>query len=487
MSDSPRHAPYALTFAVLTVAVMSFTLTQSMTVPMLPVLQEEVGASQSAASWIITAQLLSAAVATPIVGRLGDAWGKGRMLMFALGCLAVGSLIAAAATSLGVLVLARVMQGIAGGVVPLAFGVVRDEFPEHRRVWAISIFSSLLAVGFGVGIVIAGPLVDLVGYHWMFVVPAVVAGTAAIAAGLAIPPSRVRTEGGVNVVSALLLGAWLTAALLSVSQAPSWGWGSARVLGLLAVACVVMVLWGVSETKSAVPLIDLTMMRSRPVWTVNLVALFVGFAMYASFGFVPQLVQTPTASGYGLGFTVTQAGLVMLPGAVTSFVAGLASTPLARRFGPKPMVILACLVAAAGLGSTAMFHAAWWQVSLGIAVSSLGVGLVFALLANLIVAAVPPEQTGVASGMNANLRTIGGAIGSAVTASIVTAHLLPGGYPRALGYSVAFAVMSLMMVIAAVAAVLIPTVSEQDLEAEIDDETWHRETWEPDRTARCTT
>ena len=456
MLRSTRRAPFGLTFAVLAVSVASFSLLQSMTVPTLPLLQEELGADQAAASWIITAQLLAAAVATPIIGRLGDALGKNRVLVVAVGSLAVGSLVAALATSIEVLIAARVVQGIGGGVIPLAFGIARDEFPPHRRASAISIISSLLAVGFGVGIVIAGPIVDVVGLHWLFVIPAVVSALAAVAAAVVIPASPVRAAGGVSILPALLLAGWLTSLLLAVSQAPTWGWLSWEVLGLLALAAVLTAAWVRSEQRAKAPVIDLVMMRRRPVWTTNLVALLVGFSMYSSFGFVPQLLQTPTSTGYGLGATVTQAGLVMLPGATMTFLMGLVATPLSRRFAPKALVVAACAVAAAGMTLTAAWHDAFWHVAVGVGVTSLGIGLAFSMLANLIVAAVPPEQTGVATGMNANLRTVGGAVGSAVATSIVTAHLLADGYASETGYTVTFVLLAVVMLAAALAGLLVP-------------------------------
>lgn len=453
-ADRPA-APFALVFAVLAVSVMSFTLLQSMTVPALPLLQAELGSDQGTAAWVVTAQLLAAAVATPIVGRLGDAFGKNRVLVAALLSLAVGAALAAVATSMTVLIGARVVQGIGGGIVPLAFGIARDEFPEHRRNSAISVISSLLAVGFGAGILVAGPLVEVLNYHWLFILPAIVAGLAALAASLVIPPSPSRSIGGVSFLPAVLMAGWLTALLLAVSQAPDWGWTSAPVLGLVVAAAVVCWGWVAAERVARAPVVDLTMMRRRPVWTTNLVALLVGFSMYATFAFVPQLVQTPTESGYGLGASVSQAGLIMLPAASCSFLMGLLASPLARRFGAKPLVVAACLVGCVGTGGVALFHDRAWQVGLFVGVNSLGIGLAFALLATLIVAAVPAHQTGVATGMNANLRTVGGAIGTAVATSIVTAQALPGGFPAEAGYRITFLVQASMLVVAAGAALLV--------------------------------
>ncbi|EFQ84436.1 transporter, major facilitator family protein [Aeromicrobium marinum DSM 15272] len=451
-----RRTHPGVVFAVLAASVMSFSLLQSMSVPTLPLVQEQFGASQAQASWIVTAQLLAASIATPIIGRLGDAYGKNRMLVFAVAALAVGALVAAVAPTIEVMIAARVIQGIGGGVIPLAFGIIRDEMPEHRRSSAISVTSSLLAVGFGVGIVVAGPLIDLIGLHWLFVPPAVVAGGAALAAALVIPTSPVRATGGVSIAPAVLLAGWLSCLLLAVSQGPTWGWTSPAVLGFAVAGVVVLLGWVRAENTARAPVIDLRMMRLKAVWTTHLVALLVGFSMYASFGFTPQLLQTPTASGYGLGLTVTQAGLVMLPAAAATFVMGLVATPLSRRIDPRLLVVAACGISSTGMALTATWHDAAWHVAVGVGITSVGIGLVFALLANLIVAAVPAEQTGVATGMNANLRTMGGAVGAAVATSIVTATVQPSGFATETGYVVTFAVLSAVMLLAALAGLLVP-------------------------------
>lgn len=466
---------YWVTFAVLTVSVGSFALMQSMTVPVLTQIEAELGTDQTTVTWVLTAYLLSASVFTPIVGRLGDAYGKQRMMVFSLSALAVGSLVAALAPNIGVMVLARVVQGVGGGAVPLAFGIIRDEFPAQKVAGAVSVVSSLMAVGFGLGIVMAGPIVTGLGYHWLFWLPFIVTSVAALVAFFVVPESPVRTPGRIPVTPAILLSGWLVALLLSLSQAPKWGWGSVEVIGLLVLAVVLAVAWVVIELRADVPLIDMEMMRLRGVWTTNLVALLLGVGMYASFAFLPQFIQTPREAGYGFGATVTESGLLMLPLAVGSFITGLIATPLARRIGPKTVVVLAALIAAAGMFMSAFRHDTRLDILIAVGLMGFGVGMAFACLTNLIIAAVSPQQTGVASGMNANIRTIGGAVGSSVMGSIVTAHVLPGGFPTAADYTRGFLVLGGVLVVAAIAALAIPSVSERRLERKLEQERTTRE------------
>jgi EmrB/QacA subfamily drug resistance transporter len=468
--SSTRRTHYWLTFAVLAVAVSSYSLMQSLTIPVLSEIERELNTDQNTVTWVLTAYLLSASVFTPIMGRLGDAFGKERLLVFSLVALAAGSLLAALASSIGVLIVARIIQGVGGGVLPLAFGIIRDEFPHHKVGGAVSVVSSLLAVGFGAGIVLAGPIVSGLGYHWLFWLPFIVTSIAAVASIVFVPESPVRTPGRISVLPAVLLSSWLVALLLALSEAPKWGWGSGRTIGLLVLAAVLVVAWIRVEQRAAVPLIDMHMMRLPGVWTTNLVALLVGVGMYASFGFTPQFIQTPSASGYGFGSSVTESGLLMLPSAVATFVTGLVAASIARRVGPKVVVVFGSAVAAGGMFMLAYFHDTKTEIAVSNGITGVGIGLAFACLAGLIVGAVPPEQTGVASGMNANIRTIGGSVGTAVMASIVTAHFLPSGFPKEIGYTAGFAVLGGALLLAAIAGLAIPTTSAEQLEEQLEQE-----------------
>ena len=451
-----RRSHYRLTFAVLAVSAASFALLQSLVIPVLGRIQTELGTSQTTVTWVLTAYLLSASVFTPIVGRIGDRVGKEKVLVATLLILCLGSLIAGLASSVLVMVIARSIQGAGGGVLPLTFGIIRDEFPDAKIPGAVGFMASLLAIGGGVGTTLGGPIVNTLGYHWLFWLPMIVTGAAAVAAYYVIPESPVRAEGRISVLPAVLLSGWLVSLLLAVTQGQAWGWTSDRVLALLAATAALSILWIVVESRASSPLIDLRMMRLPAVWTANLVALLLGFAMYACFAFLPQLAQTPTSAGYGFGATVTQSGLILLPGSVMMFVVSSLAPKAVRIYGAKSVVVLGCLIISASMTSFALLHNEKWQVHSAYAVLGSGMGLVFACLANLIVAAVPAHQTGVASGMNANIRTIGGAVGSAVMACVVTAGAPTGGMPHEVGYTRGFLMLAAAMLGAAVVALAIP-------------------------------
>ncbi len=472
MTDSSR-VHYRATFVVLAASVAAFALLQSLVVPVLSTLQEDLNTTQNTVTWVLTAYLLSASIFTPIMGRVGDMVGKERVLVATLVALSLGSLLAALATNVAVMIVARVIQGIGGGVVPLSFGIIRDEFPREKVSGAVGVIASLAAVGAGLGIVVAGPIVDALNYHWLFWIPMIMTVLAAVATHFLVPESPVRSAGRISWLPAVLLSAWLVALLLALSQAPTWGWGSARVIGLLVAAVVLALGWVAAERRAATPLIDLQMMQLRPVWTNNLVALLIGVGMYGVFAFLPEFVQTPTDTGYGLGASITQSGLILLPSAITMFFVGLFAGRLARMLGGRTVVIAGCLIGAVSMAILAFAHEEKWELYLATAIMGVGFGLAFAAMSSLIVSAVPAEQTGVASGMNANIRTIGGSIGAALMASIVTAQLEPSGLPKEIGYTVGFAMLTVALIAAAAAAVFIPsTPGPRDLP---DDEPSHAE------------
>src|ERR1700712_3571940 len=294
-----------VTFAVLATGVMACAGMQSRVTPVLPTLQHDLHTTQNTVTWVLTANLLSASIFTPIFGRVGDKVGKKKMFVWALVALVIGSAIGGLATSINVMIVARVIQGIGGGVLPLAFGIIRDEFPKEKVSGAVGLAAALTAVGGGLGIVLAGPIVDALNYHWLFWIPMIVVSIAAVAAAIVIPESRVRTPGPISVIGGLLLAGWLVCLLLAVSEGSEWGWGSGKTLGLIAVSIVIAIFWYRSESRSKAPLIDMQMMRLPAVWTTNLVALLFGAGMYAAFAFLPGFVQANRSQvGYGFNASV---------------------------------------------------------------------------------------------------------------------------------------------------------------------------------------
>jgi EmrB/QacA subfamily drug resistance transporter len=461
-----KQGHHQLTFAVLCAGVGAYALLQSLVIPVLTTIQAQLHTSQDTATWVLTAYLLSASICTPVLGRVGDIYGKERVFVITLGALAAGSVMAALAPDIGIMIVARVIQGVAGGIIPVAFGIIRDEFPPGKVAGAIGSLASLTAVGAGLGIVLAGPIVNALGWRWLFWLPMIVTVLAAVLAVLLIPESPVRSPGKISWLPAGLLSAWLIALLVALSEAPVWGWGSPRVIGLLAGGVVIAALWILAELRAQTPLIDMTMMRLPAVWTNNLVSLLLGVGMYAMFAFLPEFVQTPRAlAGYGFTASITVSGLLLLPSSVTMFITGQYAGRLAARLGGKVPVVAGSVIGTAAMAMLAFVHQQEWEVAVATGLVGVGFGFTYSAMSALVVAAVPASQTGVATGMNANIRTIGGSIGSAAMASIVTSHLEKTGLPAESGYTTGFAALAGGLVLAVVAGLLIPAPRQGETEA----------------------
>ncbi|MFI7609578.1 MFS transporter [Micromonospora sp. NPDC049366] len=437
-------------------AVFSFAVLQSLINPVLPALQEELDTSPTLVAWIVTAFLLSASVSTPVAGRLGDRYGRDRVLVVSLAALTAGAVLSAVAPGIELMLAGRVLQGFGGGVLPLAFGIIRDEIPEDKAPSAIGFVAALAAVGGGAGMVLAGPLTNALGLRSLFWIPAALTAAAAAAARAIVPPSSSRSPTPISWLATVLLAGWLVGLLVPLSQASNWGWRSPAVLVPLTAAVLLAVTWFKVEKVSERPLVDMRMMRLPAVWTTNLVSLLFGVGLFAVMAFLPVFVQTAPEVGYGFGASVTEAGLVLLPMTVTMFFAGLASAPLVRRFGARLVLIAASALYTTAIAMLAFSHDSRWQVPLALALLGGSLGTGFSTMATVIVTAVRPEQTGVANGVTANVRTIGGSLGVALMTAIVGANTPTGGLPAEEGYTYGFAALGITGVAALGVATLLP-------------------------------
>src|SRR5437764_8511623 len=463
VAEGRQH--YNITLAILTLAGIAYALQQTMVIPALPTLQRDLHTTTTWVTWVLTVYLLVASVATPLLGRLGDQYGKERLLVISLAIFLAGSIGAAAAWNIWSLIAWRALQGAGAAVFPLSYGIIRDEFPREKVGVAIGLVSAVFGIGGGFGIVLSGLIVDNLSWRWLFVVGAANIAAALVLVQRFIPESPIKSPSRVDVLGATLLAGGLVALLVALTEGESWGWTSTRILLLFAAAAVLFCAWGLAELRVAEPMVDMRMLAVRQVLFTNLTALVSGFAMFGTFVLVPNFVETPhgLASSvqrlvhFRFDASVTKAGLYLLPSSFALLFSGPIAGLIGRRVSSKwPLAAGLGLVSLAA-ASLALFHDRSWHILTAMFVLGIGIAFAFAAMATLITEAVRPTETGVATGMNTVMRTVGGVIGGQVGAALLAAHTVRGtaGVPSVVGFEIAFAIGAVAALVGTVFAVFV--------------------------------
>ncbi|MEY9872165.1 putative MFS family arabinose efflux permease [Streptacidiphilus sp. MAP12-33] len=448
--DRPTPAGRAV-LGVLAFAGVAATLVQTSIVPLLPALPRLTHASPTQVGWLVTVTLLAGAVATPLLGRAGDQFGRRRMMLLSLALLTLGSVACALTSDITLLVAARAVQGAGAGVIPLAISLLRARLPAERVGSGVALMSSTVGIGAALGLPLAALLVQRFDWHWMFWATSAVAAAALAGVARVVPEDRPSAARGVRFdwLGAIGLSTALTALLLALSQGAAWGWTSAGVLGSAGAAVLVSALWSRRQLRTEQPLVDLRLTTARSVLLPHLAALLAGFSFYANSLVTVQLVQEPRSTGFGLGLSVAEAGLCLLPTGLVMVVFAPVSARFSRARGPKATVALGSAVITLGYLLRIADSRALWAVLLGAAVVSVGTALVYSALPLLVMAAVPAADTAAANGINVLMRTIGQALCSAAVA-----QALSGGTLR--GYQTAFALAGAVALVACAGSALLP-------------------------------
>ncbi|MGY1750796.1 MFS transporter [Modestobacter sp. SYSU DS0511] len=429
-SAPPALVPVLIYLAML-VAVIS-----SLGAPLIPAIAEANDVSVTSAQWALTVTLVVGAVASPVIGRLGDGRHRRTVVLVVLSVVVLGSVLAALPLGLGWLIAGRALQGLGLAVTPLAIATARSALPPDRARSTAAALSVTVAAGLGLGYPLTGLIAEVGGVHAAFWFGAVASAVALVAAAVVYPRPPATAGRHLDLLGAALLGVGLTAGLLALGEGEDWGWTSPAVLGLVALSLAALAGWAVWQLHADAPLVDLRLARGRTAATAHVGALLIGLANYLLLSSVPRLAQTPESTGYGFGSSIVVAGLILLPFSVASFAAGWVARPLDRLVGARWVLPIGALVLAVGELLVGFARTDLWQLFAAMAVAGLGVGTTFAALPGLIVTAVPAGETGSAMGLNQVMRYIGFAVGSALSATVLEIATPAGAaYPTTGGYT----------------------------------------------------
>lgn len=441
---------------------------QTLIVPLIPELPTMLNTSASNASWAITATLLAGAVVTPIGGRLGDMFGKRRILLLSLMSMVVGSALCALTDSLTIVVAGRALQGLAMGAIPLGISLMRDLLPPQRMGSAVATMSATMGVGGAIGLPLAAFIAQSSNWHVLFWVAAGLGLVCLVLVWLLLPVSPAGIPAKFDTIGAVGLAVGLSALLIPITKGGDWGWGSLPTIGLFAFALITLLAWGFYQLRVEAPLVDLRVSIKPQVLFTNLASVMIGFAMYGMSLIYPQLLMAPAGTGYGLGQSMIMTGLVLAPGGLVMMAISPVSARLSARRGPKTTLIVGAVVIAAGYAVALLLNTEVWQVMVSSMIVSAGVGLAFAAMPALIMGAVPVTETGAANGLNSLMRSIGTSTSAAVMSVVLasmTMDLGPVQLPTLDAFRVTFTIAIGAAVLAGLLTIFVPSRAKALAEA----------------------
>lgn len=427
VTDLAPRSRALVTVIVLCLGGMSVSLTQTLVVPIQGELPRLLHTSPSNAGWVVTITLLAAAVSMPISGRIGDIVGKQRVLVATAGALVVGSLVCAMSNSLLPMLTGRALQGVAMGFIPVGIALMREVTPPHITNTAIAAMSATLGVGAAIGLPLSAWVAQTFSWHALFWMSAILSGLIVLGVVVLVPHVRDAVGGSVDFVGAVGLALGLVGILVGVSKGHEWGWTSGRTLASIGGGVVVALVWARYELGKREPLVDLRISAQRPVLLTNLAATAVGFGMMAQSVVIPQLLQLPTSTGFGLGQSLLETGLWMAPGGLVMMAFAPLSSRLMTRIGARLTLMIGATVLGCGYLVGFFLMDAPWQMLISTCVASAGVGIGYAAMPTLIMGSVAITQAGAAVGVNALMRAIGTTSAAAVMATVLASSAASSG------------------------------------------------------------
>ena len=432
-SAEPRLLVPSLMFVALVVAAIG-----SLGAPLITSVATTFHVSLDSAQWTLTITLLSGALATPLLGRLGAGSRRRETILATLGVVVAGSALTVLPLPFAWLLVGRAAQGVGLGLTALMMGVARDHLPEARSAPTIALVSVASTIGIGIGYPLAGLLTDLGGVRAAYGLGLFVTAVAFLAAWRSMPMSPGGRSAHVDVTGALLLAGGLFLVLFLASETSLWSRHLSLAVVLSVAAVLLLCVWTASELRSKAPLVDVRAVRHPAVAGANIAMLVGGIGMYLLLTLITRFAQTPQGAGYGFGLTTFVAGLVLVPFSALGFVAGKLTPRVRARIG-APFLLAGSAVVV--LGAFVLFAAARSNLAelfVAMGVLGFGVGSFSAAMPGVILAITPQRETSSAMSFNQVVRSVGFSLGSALGGLVLaagtdTGHLFPtdGAYTTA--------------------------------------------------------
>lgn len=428
----------------------------TLVVPIQAQLPELLNAPREATAWVVTITLLTSAVVTPIAGRLGDLFGKRKVILVLLLALIAGNILAAASTGLTMLLVGRALQGLMSGVIPLGIAVLRDHLPAKRVGGAVALISASFGFGAALGLPISAFIAETLDWHALFWTASVLGAVLLILVALIVPKDTEFARGSFDYIGAAGLSVGLSGLMVAVAQGNAWGWTSPATLLLGVGGIVVLVAWGTFELRLKDPVVDLRVAARPAVLMTNLASVALGFAFFSSQVLFPQLLQLPTSTGIGLGQSLISIGLILAPAGLVQVAMAPVAARLNRNVGGRSTMVVSVVIIAFAYALALLASTEIWQILAANALVGAGIGIGFASMPLLIMGAVEPTETGAANGLNSLMRSLGTGSAAAVMGAILAASGTGHSAPTADGFQLGYIVALSATVIAGVLTLCIP-------------------------------
>ncbi|MDH3047557.1 MFS transporter [Gordonia alkanivorans] len=429
-----RRSPTTI-IVILTLVEIISAFETSMVYATVPTIIKDFDSDASTVGWAITAFLLVAAASAAVCGRLGDMFGRERVLVVLLVGAIVGSLISAIGDSVTWIVVGRAIQGVAGAILPLLIGMAREHLPQDKVPVAVAMISgSAIAAGAGSAYV-AGVVIDHASWHLLFIIAAIYAAFTLALVLFALPwKIPAGTTKKIDYIGTIAFAPAIAGILLAVNKAQTWGWTDTKTIGLLTAGIVVLVLWVMWELRVTDPIATVRLFTKRKVTLTMLITFMLAAGPFGIAPMInPIILQSPETGAFGVGMSPTDAGLLALAGALIGFCFTPISGRLTRAVGSRVALFVGCALYMVSYALMLFTYHSAWGMFFVVATGSTAVAFSYTAIPNLVVEAVPAENTSEANGLNSVVRSTGQGIGTSIASTILVASAVAGSVTPTLG------------------------------------------------------